>query len=399
MKKKISIKKVLKNLVLGFIIVVLLLGIFLFFINGTFLEKRYLEPWNKDYYEQFEDVRIQVISHGLLAPNAHNKQSWKIELDENNLLKFDLYLDNTRLLPETDPNHRQTIMSHGTFLELVDISAKKLGYNVIFEIFPDGEFSENVNNTEINLKRVASVELLKYDNMNYTSTSYDSIFDRVTSRVPYLDKPLTQNQINEILNSNDFEGISIVIFQNSDELKYIKNLTLKGVDIESKEVGKLKETHDVLRYSEYEKNKHRDGLTFSSQGGSKFGQFIMESLSTTFPITLEKEGEYWYDAAKKRIPKTPAYIMILSEKNNRTTHLNIGRLYSRIQLIGTKLGLSMQPTMQITQEYAEMAQLYEQMNTKFAENGQKVQMLFRTGEAEKKVGHSPRRDVMELIVE
>ena len=32
-----------------------------------------------------------------------------------------------------------------------------------------------------------------------------------------------------------------------------------------------------------------------------------------------------------------------------------------------------------------------------ADNGQIVQMLFRVGEHEKKVEHSPRRDVMELI--
>ncbi len=89
--------------------------------------------------------------------------------------------------------------------------------------------------------------------------------------------------------------------------------------------------------------------------------------------------------------------MILSDKNDRTTHVKIGMLYSRIQLAGTSFDLSMQPTMQITQEYPEMSELYGEINERFADNGQIVQMLFRVGEPEKKVEHSPRRDVMGLI--
>ena len=61
------------------------------------------------------------------------------------------------------------------------------------------------------------------------------------------------------------------------------------------------------------------------------------------------------------------------------------------------MGLSMQPTMQITEEYPEMKELYENVTERFVRNGQTVQMLFRVGTSEKKIEHSPRRDVMELI--
>lgn len=44
-----------------------------------------------------------------------------------------------------------------------------------------------------------------------------------------------------------------------------------------------------------------------------------------------------------------------------------------------------------------MSELYGEINERFADNGQIVQMLFRVGEPEKKVEHSPRRDVMGLI--
>ncbi len=68
-------------------------------IDGTFLPKKYLEPWDESYLKQFDHPRIRVIAHGLLAPSAHNLQSWKISLDKENPLEFTLFLDSERLLP------------------------------------------------------------------------------------------------------------------------------------------------------------------------------------------------------------------------------------------------------------------------------------------------------------
>jgi hypothetical protein len=90
-------------------------------------------------------------------------------------------------------------------------------------------------------------------------------------------------------------------------------------------------------------------------------------------------------------------MMIISDKNDRNTQVRIGMLYARIQLAGTNLGLSMQPTMQITQEFDEMKTLYDQVTSQFAKNNSTVQMLFRIGKSDQTVEHSPRMDVMDII--
>ena len=68
------------------------------------------------------DVRKWILSYAILAPHSHNLQSWLVDLSAPN--EIILYCDLTRLLPETDPYYRQIMMSHGTFLELVDIAAE-----------------------------------------------------------------------------------------------------------------------------------------------------------------------------------------------------------------------------------------------------------------------------------
>jgi len=390
-KGKITIK------IMAISSLIFIAGIFLllFITKGSFMPKTYLAPWNKDYYKKFDDQRIQLISHGLLAPNAHNMQSWRIVLDKDNRMKFKLYLDEKRLLPETDQYHRQSVISQGAFLELTDIAAKKLGYEALIKIYPEGEISNNPTPDEISKTPTAEVTIISKDNNKYAS--YDAIFNRVTTRTNYLDKPLTKKQIDQIMALNDYKDIGVAFFHGSEDLKYLKYLTTQGVNIESKKESTMNESHVVIRLSEYQKNKYRYGITMSSQGFSRPKLFFLESLGSIFPITLEQEGKIWREAETERIQKTPAYIMIFSDKNDRTTQVKVGMLYARIQLEGSNLGLSMQPMMQITQEYPEMKKLYEDVIQKFVKNGQTVQMLFRVGEAEKQVEHSPRRDVLELI--
>jgi hypothetical protein len=76
------------------IIVIIITGIIgvllatIFLAAGAFLTPTYLEPWNPHYADKFDDPRMNVISHGLLAANSHNMQPWKVKLDENDSNSF-----------------------------------------------------------------------------------------------------------------------------------------------------------------------------------------------------------------------------------------------------------------------------------------------------------------------
>ena len=69
------------------------------------------------------DVRHWLLSYAILAPHSHNLQSWVADLGTPN--QITLYCDLKRLLPQTDPLSRQIMMSHGTFLELLDMADRK----------------------------------------------------------------------------------------------------------------------------------------------------------------------------------------------------------------------------------------------------------------------------------
>jgi hypothetical protein len=57
------------------------------------------------------EIRRWVLSHALLAPNAHNLQSWLVDLGTEGTIV--LRMDMNRLLPETDPlSHRVGHAAH-----------------------------------------------------------------------------------------------------------------------------------------------------------------------------------------------------------------------------------------------------------------------------------------------
>ena len=84
------------------------------------------------------DMRRWILGYAIPAPHSHNMQFWLVDVRSPNELV--LHCDLTRLLPETDPFARQIMMSHGTFLELLDIAARERGLRAEVSLFPEGPF-------------------------------------------------------------------------------------------------------------------------------------------------------------------------------------------------------------------------------------------------------------------
>jgi hypothetical protein len=80
----------------------------------------------------------KAISFGIKAPNPHNTQAWKIKiLDAESFL---LYVDETRLLPASDPPARQIHLGQGTFIEMLSVGMTGEGYETLVDYFPEGEY-------------------------------------------------------------------------------------------------------------------------------------------------------------------------------------------------------------------------------------------------------------------
>jgi hypothetical protein len=102
---------------------------------------------------QGADVRRWLLGYAILAPHSHNLQSWVADLRTPN--QITLYCDLKRVLPQTDPLSRQIMMSHGTFLELLDMAARERGLRADVTLFPEGAFGPS----KLDSRPVATVRL------------------------------------------------------------------------------------------------------------------------------------------------------------------------------------------------------------------------------------------------
>ena len=114
----------------------------------------WLEGWKRPMADE-ADIRWIVLSYAILAANPHNIQPWIIDLTGPSGLN--LYVDQQRLLPETDPPARQIHISQGAFLENLELSAHQHGYRTNINYFLMGEYG----NVVVENRPVASVQVLE----------------------------------------------------------------------------------------------------------------------------------------------------------------------------------------------------------------------------------------------
>jgi ribosomal protein S13 len=396
-RRKVKKKMVIIFSCIGALFIIVFASLFI--ISGIFEKPKYLDPWQKTYWQKFDDPRIQLAAHGLLASNGHNMQPWKIRLDKNNPGVFYLYADSELLTSQVDPAARQMMVTQGTFLEYVNIAGDELGYSVTIGLFPEGDYNEQKLSESMKTKPVAKVTLTKTNPK--INPLYNFIFLPDTNRAEYLSTGLTSEQIKQLENTNADADLSIKIFQDKENMNKLNNYAMQGATIEADVDRIMKESENIFRANEYQKNKYRYGFSVEGQGTSGIMQHIMQGVVTVFPgmNSGKAASDTFVQSTRKSVNNTPAYALIVTEDNSRSSQVKSGMLYSRLILKAHQLGLVMQPLSQALEEYPEMKKPYSNIHHDYAPDGNTIQMLLRLGKPTEEVPQSMRRDVMDLIAQ
>lgn len=380
-----------------------LIGLFLlaasalFIASGFFLTPKYLEPWQRTYAQKFDDPRLFLVAHGLLAANGHNMQPWKIKLDADNPNVFYLYADSERLTEEVDPFARQTMISQGTFLEYLRIAAAKNGYQTEFTFFPDGDYDES--NLKESMDRLPVAKILISQAAPEENPLYDFLFLPDTNRGAYKNTPLTPGQIAQLQETNTDNDIILKFYQDQKDIERLGQYIVAGAEIESGIHRIYEENKPLLRVNEYQKNQYRYGFSLDGQGGSAVKKHLLQGLVTLVPsLNSEKAAaDVFVQYTKTEADNTPAYATIVTDNNSRVAQVKSGMLYSRLILAAHSMGLVMQPPSQVLEEYSEMQEQYAKMKKEYAAKDQTIQILLRIGYPAEEAGLSMRREATDLL--
>ncbi|QWU17697.1 Nitroreductase family protein [Paenibacillus sophorae] len=391
--------KITKIVILSVVVLLAVLAGALFTASGALKKAKYLDPWKRDYAEQIEDPRVQLVAHGLLAANGHNMQPWKIRLDKQNPLMLYLYTDNERLALESDPLARQTLVSQGTFLEYMRVAGEHLGYETEIKLFPDGEYDEQKLSESMDQKPVAQITLSKVQPQ--ANPLYEFMFLPDTNRMAYQPDALTPEQILGLQKTNTWEGLTLTVLNDKVNIEKLGAYGVEGTDIETGLKRMNDESAGIFRANEYQKNKYRYGFSFEGQGTTGLKKHLLQGMITIIPSFNNEEAatKLAVQATQTAVDHTPAYVLVFSKDNSRTSQVKAGMLYSRLILTAHEEGLVMQPLSQVLEEYPEMREPYSKIHKEYAPAGETIQFLIRVGKPTQDTPLSMRREVTDLIVE
>lgn len=321
-----------------------------------------------------EDIRYELVEWGRLAQNAHNVQPWRVVLDPRDKNRMTLYVDDSRPLPETDPPSRQITISMGTFLAVLDARAAQLGYQADVALFPEGEYHEST----IAELPVADIRLRNLGSGGGARARYPVAAkpDAVTSpsikyRYRPADLPAETVAIIEGYSTNSLE---ITMIDDPKEVAWLNELSIEAFALEMTYEPTMLESYELMRMNGRERRDEPYGLSLTPNFPARTLWFI-DAVQTLFPQDPEAFGETGVRIFTNAMENVTHYILMVSEDNSRTTQVETGMALQALWMDLHAVDHVALPNSQALQEYPEMAELYDRMHDRYAEEGQTVQML------------------------
>ncbi|TVS06813.1 MAG: twin-arginine translocation pathway signal protein [Rhodobacteraceae bacterium] len=336
------------------------------------------QPW-KDA-GSYRDARMRALSWALLAPSPHNRQPWLARLEGDDTVV--LHVDLERLLPQTDPYHRQILIGMGCFLELLRMAAAEDGYRVEVELFPIGSDA-----TRLDDRPVARVVFIPQP-QEVTDPFFAHVLARRSDKTPFdIDRPVSRDVIAQ-LEAAVSTGMRFGGAVDPSVVQPLRELTREALRIEAETPHTHHESVDLFRIGRAEIDANPDGISF---GGPVFETLRMARLFTRDAAAdpshfIFRSG---MDAVFANSDSAMGFVWLISDDNTRATQIAAGADWLRVNLAATAAGVGFHPLSQALQEFPEMAGPYATLHSTLTPEGGRVQMLARIGYGSQR-GLSPR---------
>lgn len=373
--------------IIGSIILIYLIALVV--VTGSYQKNVHQEPYAKDYYSHYTDPRKRLVSLALQAPSSHNMQPWRIILDEENTTKMYLYINPERVLPEVDANYNQMVISSGTFIAYAMEAGEELGYDVNYELFPNGELPSNPSKEELESTLIAVIDVIP---RGVEAIPNVDTFTGATIKGNYTEETIDSKVLDELKKYQESKITIQVLNQNIEE---IKEKLIEGIRIESQTENIMKETASIFRYTKIEKNQNKFGLSMNTSFSSKMMLANIEFINQLFPLSWEKEGQIWLDNEIKNINSCQVFGVIYGD-DSRLSQLQAGIALGHMYYDLKDNNISVQPIVQLTETYDEIQTLTSEFRQTYA-NGQDIHVIFRLGYVDNKNMKTMRLTVEDLV--
>jgi nitroreductase len=345
------------------------------------------------------DVRRWALSYAMLAPSAHNLQSWRVDLREPGVIT--LRVDTQRLLPQTDPVGRQVMVSQGTFLELLVMALAQRGVAAQVLLLPEGQMGPRLQ--DLGSVAVARVQLLPAATIQ-ADPLFAQIVHRHTSRTDYdTARPISTATAHALQQSVQGQPVGHGVAVEGERLQALRTLCWRSAQVELSTPHTVMESIALTRVGPAEIAQHRDGISLNEPMVR-----VINSLGMFDRTKPPVQGSSAHDNMMARFSAycqtAMGFVWLHTPDNSRAQQIQAGRAHVRLHLKAAELGLALQPMSQSLQEFPEMTSHYQEAHSLLLQRAAPktvqepaVQMLCRIGYPTVATQPAPRRALQELV--
>jgi hypothetical protein len=352
------------------------------------------EPWYS-WRANTPRSAAAIVHSAVLAANAHDTQPWKFRIDAD---RIDVYADTDRHLGAMDPFRREMHLSLGCALENAALLARAIGYAANIE-FTGGSLREE--GTTRAPRRVASIGLA--GQRPDVSPLVAAIPHRHTNRSPYQgDRPISDETLNQLTASASEAQARLIWLTDPFARRDFASATVAATQSIVADSVMIADSDRWFRSTDAEIELNRDGPTLYCAGLSPlvlFGARLM-------PVSAASAHRHWIDQTRDAQLGTNPLIGLITVKDlyDRDQALRGGRLWQRLHLQGTLLGLGMQPLNQLPecvdreQQLGKPAAFAKTLAGFCGDSHWQPTFAFRVGWPTRPAAASPRRALQSVVM-
>ena len=351
------------------------------------------EPWS-DWRADAPRSPLALVHSAVLAANAHDTQPWKFHIDAG---RIDVYADTARNLGAMDPFRREMHLSLGCAVENAVLIGRSLGYAASVESGGGSLLQASAAATLC----AASISLA--DAAAETSPLAAAIPHRHTNRTPYREDRNVSNEQLDLLSSTAGDGaVRLIWITDPPARRDFAGATVAATQSIVADPVMIADSDRWFRGTDAAIELHRDGPTLYCAGLSP----LMLSLARWLlpAVSAESTHRHWIDQTRDAQLGSAPVIGLIAVRDlyDREQALDAGRLWQRLHLLGTVMGLGMQPLNQLP-ECADQLQLgkapiFSQTLARLSgDSDLQPTFAFRIGWPTRQGAASPRRTLSSVI--
>jgi hypothetical protein len=283
-------------------------------------------PWSRWPADLRRSDGLGWVAAAVLASSPHNTQPWSFEVGPRHL---DVLADLERNLGAFDPFRRELYTGLGCAVENVVQAAAAAGQRAIVTLLPDP-------------RRPDHVARITWEPAPVNPSLADVIGRRHVNRGPYDGRPLGAERLQLARSGERPSAVRLVLVEATTRAGTrfaAETLEATRAINEDREMSETSERW--MRHSWRDIQTHRDGLTLAALTMPPALRTMAMMLPPVSPATF-KRG--WLRATEEGLATSPLYgLIVVRDLDDRVGQLETGRLWQRLHLESTRLGLAAQP--------------------------------------------------------